>query len=108
MNVTFESAGSAIIASVEGRLDSVTSPSVEAQLTSRIASGGLVLDFTGLDYISSAGLRVVLSLAKRLKQANTAFILAGLRPQIRDVFEISGFLRILDIAETRADALTRL
>lgn len=108
MSVIFESVGGAVVATVQGRLDSTNAPAIEAELLGRIGGGGYVLDFTRLDYISSAGLRVVLVLAKRLKQASGTFVLAGLQPHIKDVFEISGFLGILDVASSRDEALSRL
>lgn len=107
MSITFETAGRTVVASLQGRLDSTNSPAVEAELVGRIGDAGFVLDFSRLDYISSAGLRVVLVVAKRLKQAGGGFVLAGLQPHIRDVFEISGFLGILDVAGTKAEALAR-
>lgn len=108
MSVTFEKVGTATVASLQGRLDSTNSPAIETQLASQLGEGGFVLDVSKLDYISSAGLRVVLVIAKKLKQSGTAFLLAGMQPHIRDVFEISGFLTILDVAASRDDALSRL
>ena len=67
----------------------------------------LLLDFSGLDYISSAGLRLVLVVAKRLKQDNGQLLLCGMQSHIREVFDISGFLAILNVADTRSNALAR-
>ena len=109
MNVTFESVGSAVIIDLFGRLDSANAASVETELLTRLAdgSGGVVIDFTRLDYISSAGLRIVLVVAKRMKQASRKLVLTGFQSNIKDVFEISGFLNILDVAPTRAEAVKR-
>lgn len=109
MTITFEANEAPVVASLQGRLDSTNSAAVEAQLLERADGGasGLVLDFSRLDYISSAGLRVVLVVAKRLKATGGDFILAGLQPHIRDVFEISGFLGILDVVASRDEALAR-
>lgn len=109
MSITFEAGEAALIANLQGRLDSTNSAAVETELLGRVNGGGtgLVLDFSRLDYISSAGLRVVLVVAKRLRQAGSTFILAGLQPHIKDVFEIAGFLSILDVAGNRAEALAR-
>ena len=103
MNVTFESVGSAHV------IDSANASAVEQQLLAKLAegSGGVVIDFSRLDYISSAGLRIVLVVAKRMKQAGRRLVLTGFQPNIKDVFEISGFLNILDVAPTRADAVKR-
>ena len=109
MNVTFESVGSAHVIDLFGRLDSANASAVEQQLLGKLAegSGGVVIDFSRLDYISSAGLRIVLVVAKRMKQAGRRLVLTGFQPNIKDVFEISGFLNILDVAATRADAVKR-
>ena len=89
-----------------GRLDSSTSAQFEQFILTKV--GGqprLVVDFSELDYISSAGLRVLLLAAKKVKQGNGRLILCALKEHIREVFEISGFLSILDIRANEADAL---
>ena len=68
----------------------------------------LVIDFSSLDYISSAGLRVLLGTAKRLSQAKGALRLFGLNETVREVFEISGFATILTVVDTEANALSGL
>ena len=110
MSVTFEIQGSLLIVDLLGRLDSANSALVEGSLLERVTAtdGPVLLDLARLDYISSAGLRVVLVVAKRMKQAGRALVLCGLQPNIRDVFEISGFLTILDVVGKRAEAIARL
>ena len=110
MSVTFERVGTVLVADLHGRLDSANSSVVEADLLERVTSGegAVLLDLGRLDYISSAGLRVVLVVAKRMRQAGRTLVLCGLQPNIRDVFEISGFLGILDVVAKRSDALARL
>lgn len=109
MSITFESGDSPLVATLRGRLDSTNAATIEGELLGKVngGSGGLVLDFSGLDYISSAGLRVVLVVAKRMKQAGGSFVLAGLQPHIKDVFEIAGFLSILEVAGNKTEALAR-
>ena len=87
--------------SVENRPDSNTSEAFEQLIMSHIDSGTkqLVVDFNKLDYISSAGLRVLLMVAKRLKSESGEFTLCGLKSHIRGVFEISGFLSILTVVD---------
>ena len=65
----------------------------------------LLIDFTALDYISSAGLRVLLATAKRLSGAKGALRLFGLNETVREVFDISGFSTIFAVFATEADAL---
>ena len=70
MKIQDHKVGAVVVVEVEGRLDSVTSSELEKEILSLLQSGesNLLIDFAGLDYISSAGLRVLLMAAKRLKQ----------------------------------------
>ncbi len=107
MAIAIERAGDVLVLLPQGRLDSNNAAEVEAEILEHLAAGTkrIVVDFAGLDYISSAGLRVVLVVAKRLKQAGGAFVLCRLPAHIREVFEISGFLSILKTTDTREDAV---
>ncbi len=91
----------------KGRLDSASGPAFEKDLLGRIESGRLrvLLDFGELQYISSAGLRIVLLAAKKMNSAGGKLALCSLNPQIAEVFEISGFSNILDIHPSRDAAL---
>jgi anti-anti-sigma factor len=93
-----------------GRIDSVTGPEFERDVLQRIDGGQrrLLIDFADLVYISSAGLRIVLLAAKRMKSAGGRLVLCSLNPQITEVFEISGFNRILDIQSSRDAAISEL
>jgi anti-anti-sigma factor len=90
-----------------GNLDSKTSPEAQQAIDGILAGGGrkLVVDFTALDYISSAGLRVLLGTAKRLSGSGGGLRLCGLNRTVREVFDISGFSTILAVFPTEADAL---
>lgn len=97
------------LVSLAGRLDSSTSAQLEQYILTKV--GGqprLIIDFSKLDYISSAGLRVLLLAAKKVKQSNGRLMLCALKEHIREVFEISGFLSILDIRPSAADALAAM
>lgn len=98
------------VVAVAGKLDSLTSPEAQRALDAILAGGGrkIVIDFTALDYISSAGLRVLLGAAKRLSGAGSALRLFGLNNSVREVFQISGFSTILAVYPTEADALAGL
>ncbi|MDB6006085.1 MAG: anti-sigma regulatory factor [Prosthecobacter sp.] len=80
--------------SLSGRLDGLSSPDLEQQVTALIVSGvrTLIFDLTGLDYVSSAGLRVFIIAAKKLKASGGAAQFTSLTPAVRDVFHISGLL----------------
>jgi len=110
MTIGQERSGTVLVLSPTGRLDRGGAAEAEAEILGHIERGErrLVLDLAGLDYVSSAGLRTVLVIAKRLRQEQGAIVLCGFQPHVRDVFEISGFLSILDVADTRQDAVTKL
>lgn len=110
MDITPETTDKATIVPLQGQINSANAAALEGKLLPLIDGGvrQLVLDFAGLDYISSAGLRLVLVLAKRLKQESGKLVLCAMQPHVREVFEISGFLAILDVQATRQDALARL
>lgn len=110
MNVSVEKVGDVAVMAVTGQMNSANAAEVEASLLGHVEQGErrCVLDFSGLDYISSAGLRVVLMLAKKLKQNDGALALCNLQPHVREVFDISGFLAILQVADTRDEALAKV
>ncbi len=98
--------GDILVLGLEGRLDASTSSTLETRLSGSIASGQIkiVLDFSSLDYISSAGLRVLLMGAKRTKNASGKLALAGLKSHVREVFDIAGFSSILSIFSSPDEA----
>lgn len=82
---------------LEGRLDTVTAPALEAQLSELIPDiEELVLDFEQLEYISSAGLRVLLS-AQKIMSKKGGMKLVHVNEVIMEVFEVTGFIDILTI-----------
>ena len=89
-----------------GRIDSRTAAEFETELLSAISSGeeSVIIDFSQLNFMSSAGLRVVLIVAKRLKK-NGFFALCGMSDTIREVFDVSGFSKILTVVEDLDAAL---
>ncbi len=103
------SRGVAVIA-LKGRLDSANAGELEKGLEDLFTQPGqkAVVDMEKLDYISSAGLRVVLMLAKRARQTGGRVLLSCLVPSVREVFEISGFLKIVEVASTTEAAITAL
>jgi len=106
MEILEETTGNATILVPLSRVDSATAKAFEARVIAAVGAGAarIVIDFSRLDYISSAGLRVVLVGAKMTK-APRKFALCGMKPQIREVFDVSGFSKILSIHPDRATAL---
>jgi anti-anti-sigma factor len=110
MNITTRTLNDVTIVAFAGSLDSNTSPAAQQALDGVLGGGAkkVVIDFTALDYISSAGLRVLLGAARRLGGSGGALRLFGLNETVREVFEISGFATILSVFPTEADARNRL
>jgi len=97
MTITKETKDGALIVKVEGRIDTNTSPDLEAELKSSLDGvTELVFDFTNVDYISSAGLRVLLSAQKTMNKQGS-MKLTGVRSEIMEIFEVTGFTDILTI-----------
>ncbi len=89
--------GSDLTIALVGRLDTMTAPELEAELNNDLpGAGSLVLDFTDLDYISSAGLRVLLS-AHKAMSGKGGMKVKNVNEIVREVFEVTGFADILDI-----------
>ena len=110
MIFTSEKVGSALVASVAGQVNSANAAGLESQLLGLVDEGEhqWVLDLSRLEYISSAGLRVALMLAKRLREQGGQLVLCGLQPHVYEVFDISGFLAILTVVDTRDEALAQI
>jgi anti-sigma B factor antagonist len=92
---------------LNGRLDSNTAMGFEQKLFECIENGTrrMILDFEQLDYISSAGLRVILKATKNLKGAQGKLVLCAMQDYVKEVFEISGFDSFLPIVSTMDDAM---
>ncbi len=109
MTIATEATEQAHIVSLQGQINSANAAGIESDVVALVDGGAknLVLDFSALDYISSAGLRMVLVVAKRLKAEGGQLVLCGMQPHVREVFDISGFLAILNVEPGRAEALAR-
>ncbi len=107
MEITSREAGEVTVVELEGSLDTGTAPTVNGKLT-ELASGGatkMVVDLTAVEFVSSAGLRVLLATTKKLRKAGGDLRLCGLNETVQEVFEISGFDAILKVFTGEAQAL---
>ncbi|HSE04478.1 MAG TPA: STAS domain-containing protein [Methylomirabilota bacterium] len=96
-----------------GRLDHATAEAFKAALgphLARCTTGGdrVVLELSGVEYISSVGLRVLMLACKQAKAQGGALAVAGLQPVVREIFEISRFNLVLEVLPTLRDALAKL
>ena len=110
MEITTQASGNAWIVAVSGRLDTLTAPEYEKTLSTLIDDGKihLVVDFSALTYISSAGLRALVATGKKLKKAGGNAVFAKLQENVRDVFEMTGFHTMLSLFDSVEDALAAL
>lgn len=88
--------GENLLISLEGRLDTTTAPQLEAELKSLEGITSLVIDMASLEYISSAGLRVLLSTQKVMNKQGK-MVIKNVNDTIKEVFEVTGFIDILTI-----------
>jgi len=107
MTISDAHEGGVIVVSPHGRIDSTTSALLDRHLQGLAAAGQtqVVVDFTGVDYISSAGLRVLLALAKRGRDQKGRVALFGMNDSVRQVFDLAGFVALFTITPTRAEAV---
>ena len=102
--------GNSSVLELKGRFDTITSKKLEEHVISLIESGEtqIVADCRHLDYACSSALRVFLMALKSLRQKNGQIVLFGLQPQIKEVFDISGFLDLFPIYQNQEEALNYL
>ncbi len=107
MQISVKTTNEVKVLAFEGRLDTGTSPDAQQQLTRLIEEGEtkILVNFEKLDYISSAGLRVLLVIAKQLKTTDGELRICSLNEVVKEVFDISGFDMILPISASELEAL---
>ena len=112
MNLRIEEIGDVSCVAPVGRLDFDAAPGFQESLERLLGAGGkapaaLIIDGAALEYVSSAGLRAVLLGARAAQRAGVPFALCALQPAVREVFNLSGFNRIIAVHPDRATALAQ-
>ena len=98
MEITILQENDTVTVNIEGRLDTVTAPELENAVKPNIGkSAVMVFNCENIQYVSSAGLRVVLSTYKLVAAAGGRFIVKNLNPEVKSVFDLTGFSRVLEI-----------
>ena len=110
MNVKFEMLDRTTLVIPAGRLDFGAAAEFQKQIEQAIASKAttsavVIIDCAALDYVSSAGLRVFLLGARAAQRAGIGFALCALQPAVREIFDLSGFSRIITVHPDRPSAL---
>lgn len=109
IRISEKNSGSITIIGISGKIDSSSSPDVEKKINELIDRGNkyFVINFAGAEYISSSGLRVMLSSLKKLRKVQGDLKLACLKPLVKDVFSTAGFTQIFELYDREEDALSR-
>ena len=107
MKIEIDPRESATVVHLQGQLDSNTSPTLEKQLTTVLDErpAAIILDLAATDYVSSAGLRVLLATAKRCRTDQRRFVLCAVNDDVMEVLTLTGFYRVLDLYPDLAQAL---
>jgi len=102
-----ETAGEVTLVTLPARVDTTSAGDVEAEFRGMLDEGArkLVADFAANEYVSSAGLRVFLSVLKALEKDGGKMVLCSMQPFVADVFEISGFSGLFTIVASREEAV---
>ena len=83
---------------IEGRIDTITAQELEDEINNEISNfDSLIMDFANLEYISSAGLRVLIATQKKLKAEDKTLTIKNVNAAVNEIFKMSGFDKILDI-----------
>ena len=107
MEITTRETGDVMVVDLSGRLDTQTSGSAADELTrvTQLGKAKLLLNLNDLEFISSAGLRVLLRTAKQLQAANGKLMVCHANGVVKEVMELSGFESVLQMHDTEDDAL---
>ena len=108
MDISVRKMGGVSVMEFTGNLDTNTSPAAESEVNGLLDGGSelILFNFENLNYISSSGLRILLATAKKLKTTGGKMMVCSLNETVQEVFDISGFAAILDLASNEEEALT--
>lgn len=105
-----ETKGKVFILHIKGRLDALSSPTAEKRIFDAINSGQqkLLLDMSGVTYLSSAGMRMLLSTSKKLRTLSGKMAISGMTANVLDVLKMSGFDHVLELYKSEEEAMRHL
>ncbi len=110
MEITHRVENEILIFAIKGRLDAATAPIADETINKTLEEhiNRLLFDLSALEYLSSGGLRVILSAAKELRRREGKVVLAGLTQYVYEIFEVSGFNSLIPIKDTVEEGLKEL
>ncbi len=106
MKVEFKTQNEILIIEVNGSIDSNTAPEVQQKvLEASTDSNNVIIDLSEVDFVSSAGLRVILMIYRQIKAKNGKVVLVGVSEEIQDVMTVTGFANFFEMVDTVENAL---
>lgn len=109
MNVEISTNENVVIITIEGSIDSKTAGGLQAQIMEKVLeTNHALLNLSKVDFVSSAGLRVLLMVYRQIKSKNGKVILVGVSDEIKDVMSMTGFISFFRITDTIESALNSL
>ena len=110
MEITHRVENEILIFAIKGRLDAATAPIADETIKKTLEenTNRLLFDLSALEYLSSGGLRVILSAAKEIRRREGKVALAGLNQYVYEIFDVSGFTAMIPIKETVEEGLKDL
>jgi anti-anti-sigma factor len=110
MEISDQRRGDIIVLGPVGRINNDSSADFQTKLLGCVGSAAtkVLIDFSGVEYISSAGLRALLMASKQSKAANGRLAVAALTPMVKEIFAISRFALVVQVFETTAEAIAAL
>ncbi len=110
MEITEDKKENCVLFTLKGRLDSTTSPEVETKIIDSVSAGNkeILLDFSGLEYLSSAGIRALVHCHKKIEHEHGHIFLIAIPKPIENVLYITGFLPYFQVFDSEAKAINAL
>jgi anti-sigma B factor antagonist len=109
MEVEITTQNEIMVITLNGQIDGRAAPRIQEQILQNVPPAGrLVLDMSRVDYMSSAGLRMLLLLSRQVAAAGSQLVLVGLAEDLSDTMAITGFLPFFDVYDSLADGLAAL
>jgi anti-sigma B factor antagonist len=109
MSVSIKTVSGITVIELEGKIDNKTAPEVQGQaLAATKEQNKVILDMTKVDFLSSAGLRVLLLLYRQIKAGNGKIALVGLSDEIKDVMTVTGFINFFTLTDTMDAGINEL
>jgi anti-sigma B factor antagonist len=109
MEINVKSMGQVTVVEIAGDVDSNTAPQAQERVLPLVQSGSkILLDMNGVEYMSSAGLRMLLSMYRQMSRQNGSMVLVGLSEEIKDTMSVTGFLNFFTTRDSVDEGLQAL